>query len=1179
MYREIKTFLVLAALVTSSVLASAQTELGAITGRITDNTGATLPGTTITLRNEATGVVQMTTANSDGIYNFPKLVPGSYTITVSLSGFKRVERTHTVVDVNNTNQQDVALVVGETSEVIEVRAGVQQLQETTGSMGMVVEEKSIQELPNIYGNPFTLQNLAPGILPSGVNPNIRTYDSGTASVSVNGSVLNSIEYRLDGAPNNRIRLSAYTPSTEFISQYRTETASYDAAQGHSAGGFVNTSLRSGSNAFHGSAFAYYQNPTLNSNYWHLGSTSSAKAVWLREGGSVGGPIWKDHAFFFTGWEHSRAATPNVLTFAVPPSAFRTGDFSALLGKAQLYNPFSGRTVSSKVVRDPFPGNIIPSSLLSPIALAALKYYPTANTNSSDPAGASNYSYSKAEPDYYYAYVVRSDVTISSRQNLYGHYVQSRRLQPGKNGYFGQVSGTTLTYNNKGAAMGYTFVLSPTVVLEARLSWTRFVNQNVVPSQDVLNATSIGMPSYLVNGLGDNAQAFPRLDITGYQSLNSDSGVISHNDITMGSLQISKSLGRHFFRTGVEYRMYNVNAGITTQSNGRYQHDGRYTQSTSGGSASINYSLAQFMLGLPNSSGITVNTDLAVRSNYIAGYFHDDYKLLPNLTVNMGLRYEYEGPNSERNRKANTYFDFNTPNPIAAAAQAKYATIASSNPNLPAASAWTVNGGLRFLGEQGFDRKDYNAQALMLLPRIGFSWRLLPNTVMRAGYGLFADSLSTYYLSGGNSGSTSTFLLPQQGFTATTSQSASTDNVTFPAPISNPFPSGIATPTGNTLGLQTFLGNSVTFQPTNPKVPYNQRWSFGFQRAFGSWLAALDYVGNHGVHLPVNKEYDAVPRQYLSTATNGYDVDVTTKLSATVTNPFQNIIPTTVALGSGKTASVAQLVRPYPEFTGVTAYLTNGMSIYHSLQAQLIRRFTNGASFTSAFTWSKSLDATQYLNTVDTTPWYGLSSNDRTFRFATSGIYQLPFGKGRQFLHDNAFASAVLGGWQVQTVYQVQTGAPLSFATSSTSPLYKGTNPTDAAWGRGGYKTSAAAQQSGVAGYWFNINNFVTKTTSTATSGVDTTATPNQYQIRTFPLRFSGLRADFLNQWDMGLQRNISLERIYPSMQLQLRAEGTNMLNHPVYSAPSTDWTNAAFGQIVSQANQPRVWQWVAIVRF
>jgi hypothetical protein len=261
---------------------------------------------------------------------------------------------------------------------------------------------------------------------------------------------------------------------------------------------------------------------------------------------------------------------------------------------------------------------------------------------------------------------------------------------------------------------------------------------------------------------------------------------------------------------------------------------------------------------------------------------------------------------------------------------------------------------------------------------------------------------------------------------------------------------------------------------------------------------------------------------------------------------------------------------------VTAYITGGSSIYHSFQAQLNRRFVNGASFTSAFTWSKSLDGTTYLNASDTTPWYGISANDRTFRFATSGIYQLPFGRGRRFLADNAVLSAVLGGFQVQGVYQVQSGAPLTFTPNSSSPVYTGTNVLDAAWGRGGYKKTASP---GVAGTWFNTANFLKKTTTTLTSGVDPTATPSPYQIRTFPIRFSGLRADFLNQLDFGLQRNFSLARLYEPLVLQFRAEASNFLNHPVYNAPSTDYTNAQFGQITSQANQPRIYQFVAIVRF
>ena len=1202
--------------------AFAQSDRGSITGKVTDNTGALLPGATIRLTNEATGVGQTATSNQSGDYVFQLLNPGSYSLSVSAQGFKTEQRSHIVVDVAQANEQNVSLSVGGATETVEVNAGgVQQLQTETGSIGLIVEQRSIQELPLVYGNPFTLETLAPGLTLSGVNPNIHTYDSSSATVSINGSQLNSLEYRLDGAPDNRIRFSAYTPSTEFINQYKVETATYDATEGHSSGGFANVSLKSGTNTFHGGAFSSYQNPTLNTSYWHLGPSAPAKSTWLREGGDLGGPIWRDRMFFFGGYEHSREATPNVQTLTVPSVAERTGNFSELyaLGCAgatlnasgvsicpngtvnayQLYSPFGAKSVTGGVcgsgktcvVRNPLPGNIIPTNQISSIAQNILKYYPLPNTPTNS-AGGGNYSYSAAEPNYYYAYVTRVDATLTPKQTIFGHYVQSRRLQPGKNGYFAPASGTNLVYNNKGAALGYTYSVTPATVLDMHATWTRFVNQSFVASQGLVNPTTVGMPSYLVNGLGSYAQAFPRIDITGETSLQPESGVVSHDDVTLGSIQVSHLFGNHFVRGGFEFRMYNTNAGVTTQSNGRYQNNGTYVDANSALSSSaipqIGFGLAQFMFGLPNSSAVSINSDLAVRSDYYAEWLQDDWKVTPKLTVNLGLRLEHEGPNAERNQKANTYFDFNAVNPISSAAVAAYKTIvtssvATANPLLPPTSSFAVNGGLRFLGDPSTPfggHQDYKTQLVNFLPRVGFSWQVTPQTVWRAGFGMFYDSLSTFYLSGGNSGSTTTFLLPQQGFTQTTSLSGTPDNgLTFTSTLANPFPNGISQPSGSSLGLATFLGQSVTFQPANPHTPYNIRWSTGIQRQFGVWLAAVDYVGNRGARLPIQKDFNAIPAQYLSTYGLGYDANVNTALSSTIKNPFSGLIP-----NASSTTTVAQLLRPYPEFGSVTSYITEGGSIYHSLQASLNRRFTNGASLTSAFTWSKTLDATQYLNPSDVNPWYGISQNDRTFRFATSGIYQLPFGAGRHWV-TSGVASQIIGGWQVQGVYQVQSGQPLSFNPSTSAPLYTGPGtPANSAWGRPGFK--ANSKDLTQAGNWFNTANWVSKTSpGSVTSGLYPNYTPNQYQIRTMPIRFTSLRADFLNQFDAAIQRNFSLSRIYESLSLQFRADAINALNHPVYggsgtnNTPVTDWTSATFGEVTAQTNQPRIYQFEAFIRF
>lgn len=1241
--------LLLALLITAaSGYALGQTERGSIAGQVTDNTGAILPDTTVQLKNETTGVIQTTKTNADGDYNFPDLNPGSYTIVVDRDGFKKTERVHTVVDVNQTNQQNISMPLGSTNEVVEVTTGIQQLQTETASTGLVVEEKSIQELPLVYSNPFTLETLAPGLTVSGVNPNIHTFDSSTANISVNGSVLNSLEYRLDGAPDNRIRLSAYTPSTEFIGQYRVETSSYDATEGHSSGGFVNTSLRSGGNQFHGVAFGSYQNPDLNTNYWHTNSSVPAKASWLRMGGAIGGPIKKDKWFFFTGYEHTRDATPNVQALTVPTLAERglssdgktalpyfdlsdlltLGSVTGGVNSYQIYDPTSGAynatgcSGKACIVRNPLQGNLIQKSNLDPNLLAvvqqAMNYYPLPNTTPLK-VGGSNYAYSKAEPDYYYSYIVRSDYTLSTRQQLYGHWVQSRRLQPIKNTYFAPVSGTSLTYLNKGAALGYVFTINPSMTLESHLTWTRFVNQNVVTSQGTLNPTSIGMPSYLVNGLGPNAQSFPRLDITGYTSLNSDNGVLSHDDVTLGSVAVSKLWGKHFLRAGYEYRMYDTNAGITTQSNGRYQHSGAYVTANSTVSAqSYGFGMAQFIYGMPNSSAVTINSDLASRSNYMAEWVQDDWKPLSNLTVNLGLRFEYEGPNNERNQKANTYFDFNATNPanVAAAANTVTPYKAVSVANLPAAmpASLPLTGGLRFLGDPtaSFGHQDYHTQIINVLPRVGFSWAVQPNTVIRGGFGIFDDSLSTFYLSGGNSGSTNTFLLPQQGFTQSTSVSGIANSspatgstyhpygcysnggctnvvgaANYAYTLLNPFGnSGVTLPTGNSLGLQTYLGQAVTFQPPNPKTPYNMRWSFGVQRQMGSWLADISYVGNHGVHLPIQQEFNAVPRQYLSTYTAGYDANENTAIttSSGINNPFYGV-PNAGSFASSKTTSVSQLLRPYPQFTSVSAYETSGMSIYHSLQGLLTRRFTHGASLTSAFTWSKSMDATQFLNVSDPRPWYGLSANDRTFRFATSGIYELPFGQGRDFLNNNGVISQIIGGWQVQGVYQVQSGEPLEFdpATLQTSgttlPVYTGPGtPVNAAWGRQGFKSSSTLS-------WFNTSYFATKTGSTSSTGLQPGLYGTQNQIRTMPIRFDSLRGDFMNQFDAALQRNFSLSRLYEPLALQFRVDMINVLNHPVLGGSGhnsmvvTDWTSSTFGQVTAQENAPRIYQFDAFIRF
>ena len=415
-------------------------------------------------------------------------------------------------------------------------------------------------------------------------------------------------------------------------------------------------------------------------------------------------------------------------------------------------------------------------------------------------------------------------------------------------------------------------------------------------------------------------------------------------------------------------------------------------------------------------------------------------------------------------------------------------------------------------------------------------------------------------------------------------------------LANPFPGGLTPVTGNSLGTSTALGQNVQFLQPNPHTPYNQRFSLGFQRQLGQFVFALDYVGNHGVHQTAGQisqgtntggvEYNNYPLSAYSTVTNGYDQTKNLAESTTVTNPFFGLVPAGgVNNLSTSKVTVSQLQRPYPEFGSINAFGTGGMSIYHSLQAQLQRRFSNGLSMTVAYTWSRTLDATTYLNSTDVKPWYGVSANDRPQRLAVSSIYQLPFGHGRRFLgQSRGVVAQVVGGWQLQGVYQIQSGAPLTFTRND---LYNGVNPGDSHWSRASYKTSIGAPGTSTygKGNWFNTSNWVNngagttnpiQTCANATVAFCPNVLPGTYQLRTFGLRYNTLRADNLNQADVGVQREFQI-REYGA--LQFRAEGINILNHPVYAAPSTDPTAAAFAEIVSQANQPRVYQFSGFFRF
>ncbi|MGH8100946.1 MAG: hypothetical protein ACREIW_06590, partial [Chthoniobacterales bacterium] len=521
-------------------------------------------------------------------------------------------------------------------------------------------------------------------------------------------------------------------------------------------------------------------------------------------------------------------------------------------------------------------------------------------------------------------------------------------------------------------------------------------------------------------------------------------------------------------------------------------------------APLGQDLAGFLFGIPQGL-MTRSASYATQEFYLGAYFHDDWKVTRRLTLNLGLRIEHESPMTERFDRSVKGFAYTAANPIQAQATANYAL--NPIPELPV-SAFQVLGGLQFAGAAN-GRDLWSQPALTYLPRIGLAYQLGSKTVFRGGYGIFYDTIGT-----------NRSAAIQTGFTATTPIIPSFDSgVTYAATLANPFPTGLLAPAGWAGGLTTNLGQGLTVYPTARVQPYSQRWSFGFQRELpGSFLLDAAYVGNHAIHLPVNRELNASDPRYLSTSSTR-DQTAIDFLNRTFANPFYGLNSV-----YGKNISRSDLLRPYPEFGSIQETEAIGYAWYHALQAQVVKRFSRGYTLNVAYTFSKSMDAaTSFLNPSDRTPWYGISTSDRPHRLVVSGIWELPIGKGRAFAsHIPRPVDYVIGGWQLNAVISKQSGAPLNWGNVIfNGDIHNITLPAD----------ERSPDR------WFNVNAGFNRVASQQLAS----------NLRTFPLRFSGIRGDGQSLW------NLSAIKYFPiteTIRFELRGECFNSLNHPNLNDPN-----------------------------
>ena len=1117
---------------------SAQDPRGFLSGTVTDSSGAVIPSAPVVLKHTRTGVNSRLSTNPVGVYEASYLPTGEYTITVDFTGFKGFTRT-IELRIGDRLRVDVTLEPGASTERIQVTAETPVLETSNATVGQVIDQKILANMPIRSGSIAWLYSLAPGTTLSALPFDGPWNVDQSSAVRVGGSGLGGVDYNIDGVSNNAYGgRTAFVPPADMVEEVRVDTSSFDAAVGHTSGGQINVSLKSGGNAVHGAlGFSVASGPMMTRNFFTNGfifdpttgpitpkkiKDNTPFTRWQRQSAAVGGPVYipklydgRNRTFWMFGYQaHNRLRTV-AGPVSVPTEAMRRGDFSALLtvgSSYQIYDPFSTTVEGVRFRRQPVPNNILPASRISLDAQRYIKYFPLPNA-----AGTAdftnNYVFARPDKQDLYQPIIRIDHNWNDRWRTFGRYAQSvfngsfDKFVPGSD-----VRGRLRQRPYKGVALDTVATLSASLTLDVRYGYTWFSEKQAFVNQG-RDLTEFGFPSSLTSRLDPRGVTFPLVTVNGMLPLGNDGG-FDQRYYTHSLLSVLNwTHGKHSTRFGFDGRLTYDNSTTYGNVSPALTFGDTFTRGpldNAPGAPGAGQNFASLLYGIPTAGGIDINDSRAESSPFHSLFVQDDWRIAKTFTINAGLRWEYEGQISERYDRNSADFDFVTPNPIQAQARLNYA--AAPIDQIAPANFSTL-GGLTFVGKNGVPRLLRPASYNTFMPRLGFAWNMTPRTVMRAGYGIYYGLIGADFTD-----------VSQPGFNRRTNIVSSNDNGrTYSATLSNPFPGGVDQPEGASQGLSTFLGRAPGFFAAEGRRPYTQRWSYNLQLSpFARSVIELGYQGNRATRLRVNTDFNALPLQYLSTSPTR-DNDRINFLTAAVPNPFRNIEAFRgTAFFTNANTTRNQLLRPYPHFGALITGLPSGSAWYHALTARFERRFGQGFMVQTNYTWSKAMEAAEYLNQGDAQPAHLISDLDRTHRITFAGMYELPFFRRNRWI----------GGWQIQAIYQGQTGPPINFGNVAYSGTYQQMEVS-----------KPTVQQ------WFNTAGFERRA-----------AFQLDQNLRAFPLRLANVRGDGINVWDMSVQKNFQIKE---GIKLQLRGEAEGATNTPNFNPPNTAPANTLFGQVTS----------------
>lgn len=1165
--------------------AYAQETRGTIRGTVSDPNGQPVLNATVVVTDVPRGTKTTLTTNGEGFYQALFLLPSTYQISVEAAGFKKAIREGVTLQIAQQIAADIVLEVGGAEETVTVTTALPALNTENASLGAVVDQQKLAELPLANGDPYKLIGTAAGVGFQGDERLDRPYEpTHIVGYSVNGVRSNRMDLTVDGiastatANENEVTAS-YVPPSDVVQEFKVQTATFDAQFGNTEGSVTSIVIKSGTNDFHGSAYLFLQPSEIGANdaFGKARGQERVDSKSDRYGGYISGPVrfpWlyngKDKSFFLFGLEFINDARPRFGVSGatwIPTAALAAGDFSAYMcpvgqttNCTNIYDPLTA--TGSSNVRTAFAGNIIPTDRISPVARAVVGYMGTPK----NPGLAGNINDSSLlETTDYFNWTFRVDQQLSeknrlfvrgswyTREGLYNRYTDSA--------YAGQ----NFSFLSRGGVIDDVHTFNSTTFLNVKYGYNRFIryqqSQDDAVGFDLTNIWGSTQGGIYNAKIPEAIRRFPRFTFPGNTVLsgNNNTNEIRPNDTHNAVAILNKTWGTHSVKFGGELRIYRENQNQqNTNQTGEFVFNNTYTRrssSTSTNDGPQDYlglqSFASFLLGLPSTQQIFRAADYSEYSKTWGFFVQDDFRIGSRLTVNAGLRYEKEIALAERQDKSVSGLDFDYVQPSQAQVRANLTTTPvlglGGVPFDP--SSLNLRGGLLFSGKD--TETLYDTPNNTFLPRFGMAYRLFDRTVLRGGIGLFAGFL----------GQRRSDVL-QPGYTRTTSLATTVNANNRPIPYSiDQFPTliNILEPVGNADGKQTGLGGAIAFFNRDAKPSKQLRWQFGMQHEFGGgFFMEASYVGNYGYDIEHVRNINALPSRYLVAGgiVNGIEDPAITaqsnELTRDVTNPFRNLYPGGSLNGS--TIDVEILYRPFPQFgaNNVLTRVNDGKSWFHSGQFGFMKRFRGGSNLRADYTWSKWIQAVEYLNAGDDLPTKMIGDQDVPHRLSASGTWKIPIGRGQQWDIENKVLDGFLGGWQLQGVYQVQSGLPLSFGSFSFTGNANGNTSNDIY-----YLGGDVSIDNPTTDRWFNTAAF-------------STVPPSRAHLRTLPFRFSDVRSDMRNTVDMSLMKYVSFTE---TMKLQIRLEALNAFNRVYLPAPGTN-IGTTFGVInpANQANYPRRFQ-------